>query len=166
MFNSIPPHNRRTSTHTHTSAGAPSTAPAFFRTAAGKAATAFATGLGAPAIFAQSFFACAAGKAPTTEGMLDIILVNADIAAISPSITPRTFLRFGWGVAHIGNAPLVDGGACTTFPVRNRGGGGHDGRIMRAGCEGLVVLVGCGPGCEGCVGWLFVLQAPTIPVGL
>jgi hypothetical protein len=37
---------------------------------------------------------------------------------------------------------------------------------MRAGCEGLVVLVGCGSGCEGCVGWLFVLQAPTIPVEL
>jgi hypothetical protein len=39
------------------------------------------------------------------------------------------------------NAPLVDRGACTTFPVGNGGGGGHDGRVMRAGCEGLVVRV-------------------------
>jgi hypothetical protein len=30
------------------------------------------------------------------------------------------------------------------------GGGGHDGRTMRAGCE--VLVVGCGSGCEGCVG--------------
>jgi hypothetical protein len=44
--------------------------------------------------------------------------------------------------------------------------GGHDGRIMRAGCEGLVVWVGCGSDCEGCVGCLFVLRAPMIPVEL
>jgi hypothetical protein len=35
---------------------------------------------------------------------------------------------------------------------------------MRAGWEDWVVLVGCGSGCEGCVGWLFVLRAPMIPV--
>jgi hypothetical protein len=85
-----------------TGAGAQLTVPAFFPTAVGKAETAFATGLGAPAIFAQSFFACAAGKAPTIEGMPDIISANADIAAISPAIAPRTFLRFGQGVTHIG----------------------------------------------------------------
>ncbi len=85
-----------------TGAGVPSTVPAFFPTATGKAATAFATGLGVPAIFAQSFFACAAGIAPTTEGMPDIASANAACTAISPAIAPRTFLRFGWGVAHIG----------------------------------------------------------------
>jgi hypothetical protein len=36
------------------------------------------------------------------------------------------------------NAPLVDGGACTTFPVGNRGGGGHD---VGGGLCGLVVRV-------------------------
>jgi hypothetical protein len=39
-------------------------------------------------------------------------------------------------------------------------------QVSAAGCEALVVWVGCGSGCEGCVGWLFVLQAPTIPVEL
>jgi hypothetical protein len=39
-------------------------------------------------------------------------------------------------------------------------------QVSAAGCEGLVVWVGCGSGCEGCVGWLFVLRAPTIPVEL
>ncbi len=39
-------------------------------------------------------------------------------------------------------------------------------QVSAAGCEGLVVWVGCGFGCEGCVGWLFVLQAPMIPVEL
>ncbi len=35
-------------------------------------------------------------------------------------------------------------------------------QVSAAGCEGLVVWVGCGSGCEGCVGWLFVLQASAI----
>jgi hypothetical protein len=39
-------------------------------------------------------------------------------------------------------------------------------QVSAAGCEGLVVWIGCGSGCEGCVGWLFVLLAPTIPVEL
>jgi hypothetical protein len=39
-------------------------------------------------------------------------------------------------------------------------------QVSAAGCEALVVWVGCGSGFEGCVGWLFVLQAPTIPVEL
>ncbi len=37
------------------------------------------------------------------------------------------------------NAPLVDGGACTTFPVGNRGGGG--GEAMIGGLCRLVVRV-------------------------
>jgi hypothetical protein len=35
-------------------------------------------------------------------------------------------------------APLVEGGACTTFPIGSRGGGGHDGRVVGAGCDGCV----------------------------
>jgi hypothetical protein len=35
-------------------------------------------------------------------------------------------------------APLVVGGACTTFPVESRGGGGHGGRVVGAGCDGSV----------------------------
>ena len=61
------------------------------------------------------------------------------------------------GPPHDGQAPLGQRGHLSLQV---------DGRIMRAGCEGLVVWVGCGSGCEGCVGWLFVLQAPTIPVEL
>ncbi len=73
-----------------------------------------------------------------------------------PSNCTKDFfaLRVGSSAHRAVNAPL------------NRGGGGHDGRIMQAGCEGLVVRVSCGSGCEGYVGWLFVLQAPTIPVEL
>jgi hypothetical protein len=40
-------------------------------------------------------------------------------------------------------APLVGGGACPTFPVGSRGGGGHDGRVVSAGCEGCVCWL-CG----------------------
>jgi hypothetical protein len=35
-------------------------------------------------------------------------------------------------------APLVEGGACTTFQVGSRGGEGHDGRVVGAGCDSCV----------------------------
>ncbi len=37
--------------------------------------------------------------------------------------------------------PLVGWGACPTYPVRSRGGGGHDMMVVLDGCEGLVVRV-------------------------
>ncbi len=50
-------------------------------------------------------------------------------------------------------APLVGGGICPTFPVGSRGGGGHDGRVMGAGCEGCV---------WGCAYWLCVCCKPLL----
>jgi hypothetical protein len=40
-------------------------------------------------------------------------------------------------------APLLGGGACTTFPVGSRGGGGHDGRVVCAGCDSRVWGCAC-----------------------
>ncbi len=50
-------------------------------------------------------------------------------------------------------APFVGGGACTTFPVGSRGGGGHDGRVVGAGCDGCV---------WGCAFWLCVCCKPLL----
>jgi hypothetical protein len=108
-----------------TAAGAPATIP----------------GIGADGIV----FATAAGATTTGTGTATSVASAARIA---------------WLVFQVGGsahsavlAPLVGGGACPTFPVGSRGGGGHDGRVVGAGCKGCT---------WGCACWLCVCCKPLM----
>jgi hypothetical protein len=89
-----------------------------------------APGIGADGIA----FATAAGAEMTAVGTAKLLLVGS--SAHSAVL-----------------APLVGGGACTTFPVRSRGGGGNDGRVVGADCDGYV---------WGCACWLCVCCKPLL----
>jgi hypothetical protein len=114
-------------------------------TAAGAPTTATGAPTSVPGVGADGIaFAPTAGAATTAE-----------CAATSAASTAWSARRFGRGVAHIAQffPPLVGGGACPTFPVRSRGGGGHDKRVVGAGCDGCL---------GGCACWFWVCCAPLL----
>jgi hypothetical protein len=138
-----------------TGAGAPMTAPAIFATAASTAATAAgasttALGVGAEKILFAITFATSAGAATATMGKEK-----------SAASAARTTLHVGWGVAHIVQylPPLLDEAHAPHTQLE-----AEEEETMMGWLSMLVVRVWLwGSGCESCVGWLFVLQAPTIP---
>ncbi len=113
--------------------------------APGTAMTAAGTPTTAPGVGADGIaFVTAKGAEMTAAG-----------AATSAASVARTDWCFWWVVAHHSSvlAFLVGGGACSTFPVGSRGGGGNDGRAVGAGCEDCV---------WGCACWLFVCCKPLL----
>jgi hypothetical protein len=98
-------------------------APGAATTAMGMPTTAL--GIGADGIA----FAAAAGAETTAVGAEKFYCKHGKdgLALLTGSNTHSAVL-----------APLVGGGTCTTFPVGSRGGGGHDERVVGAGCDGCV----------------------------
>jgi hypothetical protein len=99
----------------------------------------FATSVGVP-IDCPGLFCHCCGKSSDCRGIAYGRPGKCIVRGIISSKRAKDFcaLWVGSSAHRAVNAPLIDGGACTTFLVGNREGGGHD---MGGGLCGLVVRV-------------------------